>query len=166
MYSYVVEELPELLASAFPWFDAARLSVTGHSMGGHGALTIGLKNPAKFRSVSAFAPICNPSEVPWGKKAFEGYLADPAAEAAQYDAVRLIASGGAKHPNPLLVDQGTRDNFFCGDVNQLQPKALEEACARAGQPLQLNYREDFDHSYWFMSTFFDDHVRFHGKYLQ
>lgn len=167
MYSYVVQELPQVLTSAFggDWgFSASKMSITGHSMGGHGAMTIALKNPSLYRSVSAFAPICNPSQVPWGKKAFGGYLEDPATEAKSYDTVELLAQGKT-HPAPLLVDQGTADGFYSGEVNQLQPAALEKACAEAGQALQLQLREGYDHSYWFISTFIEDHVRFHAKYL-
>merc|ERR1712196_248717 len=104
----------------------------GHSMGGHGAITIGLKNPDKFKSVSAFAPICNPTAVPWGEKAFTGYLVDGIEGGKKdYDACELLKAG-RKHPKPILVDQGTKDNFLCGDVNQLKPTALEEACKVVG----------------------------------
>lgn len=165
MYDYVVKELPEVMAQSFPeWYKADAISITGHSMGGHGAITIGLKNPGQYKSISAFAPICNPTEVPWGKKAFQGYLANPDAEAKEYDATELIKAG-KRHPNPIMFDQGTKDNFFTGDVNQLTPKVFEEACASGGQAVQARYCEGYDHSYWFISSFFEDHVRFHGKYL-
>lgn len=165
MYDYVVKELPELLAKEFSWYDPARVSITGHSMGGHGALTIGLKNPAAYKSVSAFAPIVNPMTCPWGTKAFNGYLEDVAKEAPEYDACELLRAG-KKHANPLKVDQGTKDNFYCGDVNQLQTEKLVEACKAAGQPLECNMREGHDHSYYFITSFIEDHVEFHAKYLK
>lgn len=165
MYDYVVKELPSVMASEFKdWYVPEKVSITGHSMGGHGALTIGLKNPDAYRSVSAFAPIVNPMSVPWGQKAFDGYLKDPASEAKDYDTCELLKAG-RKHPNPLLVDQGTGDNFFSGEVKQLQPEALELACKEHGQALQLSLEEGYDHSYFFISSFFERHMRFHAKYL-
>lgn len=165
MYDYVVKELPDLMASEFKWYDNSRKSIFGHSMGGHGALTIGLKNADAYKSVSAFSPIVNPTTCPWGKKAFEGYLADAATEAAAYDTCELIRAG-KRHPAPLKVDQGTKDNFFSGDVNQLQTKNLEEVCATFGQPLECHYREGYDHSYYFISSFMEDHIKFHAQHLR
>jgi len=161
MYDYVVKELPELLASQFP-MSTDKISIMGHSMGGHGALTIALKNPGAYKSASAFAPICNPTQVPWGEKAFSGYLGDDREAWKEYDACELIKkySGPNLH---LYVDQGTADNFFSGDVNQLQPDALKEACEKAGIPLTLHLREGYDHSYFFMATFIDDHIAHHVK---
>jgi len=166
MYDYVVKELPALLASEFgaDWYTGDKISIAGHSMGGHGALTIGLKNADVYKSVSAFAPIVNPMSVPWGKKAFEGYLNDPAAEAREYDACELLKAG-KKHPAPLLVDQGTADNFYCGDVKQLEPEVLQQVCQESGQALDLSMQEGYDHSYWFISSFFEKHLNFHAKYL-
>lgn len=164
MYDYVVSELPSVMKEAFDWYDESKISIMGHSMGGHGAITIALKNSTQYKSVSAFSPICNPINVPWGQKAFNGYLADPASEQLEYDSVELLKAG-KKPPSPIYVDVGAADNFLVGDVNQLQPKALEETCKAQGVDLTLNYREGFDHSYYFCSSFFEDHVRFHGKYL-
>ena len=173
MYDYITKELPELFqaeSTAFPWYDNSKISITGHSMGGHGALTIGLKNPEKYQSISAFAPIVNPNDesCPWGVKAFNGYLAGGhgSDEAKSYDACELI-KGGAKPQGdrPILVDQGTKDNFYCGDVNQLKTEHLVKVCQGAGVELQANMREGYDHSYYFISSFIDDHVKFHSKYL-
>lgn len=159
MRSYVEAELPALAAAHFP-VDLGRQAIMGHSMGGHGALTVALRNPGRFRSVSAFAPICNPSGVPWGRKALGGYLgADPGAW-AEYDAVRLI-EGGARLP-ALKVDQGAADGFLEG---QLRPEALRAACAAAGQPLELGLHEGYDHSYYFISSFMHAHLDWHAGYL-
>eukprot|EP00392_Amoebophrya_sp_AT5.2_P009336 g9364.t1 len=163
MYDYVVKELPKALGAAFLWYDPARISITGHSMGGHGALTIGLKNPDTYQSVSAFCPIVNPLETAWGKKAFSGYLRDPVAEGAEYDACALLKAG-KKHPKPLLVDQGTADGFY-SESRQLQPEKLEAVCKEKGQPIEMHMREGYDHSYWFVSSFLENHMRFHAKYL-
>jgi len=160
MYSYVAEELPALIASAFP-VDPSRTGIFGHSMGGHGALTIALKNAALFRSASAFAPICSPMRCPWGEKALAGYLGDDRAAWAQYDATALIESRGWKGP-PLLVDQGTGDTFL---ASQLKPELLEAACLQAGVPLNLRRQEGYDHSYYFMASFMEDHLRFHAANL-
>ena len=159
MYSYVTEELPALVAARFPARADAQ-SILGHSMGGHGALVAALRNPGRYRSVSALAPIGAPSRVPWGKKAFTGYLgADPAAWAA-YDASALVAT--AKGGPPLLIDQGTADKFLDA---QLRPDLLREACAAAGHPITLRYREGYDHSYYFVSSFIEEHLRFHAAAL-
>jgi len=164
MYDYVVKELPELLASQFAdKLDLSRCSISGHSMGGHGALTIALKNPHSFRSVSAFAPICNPSsaECPWGVKAFTGYLGEDRESWKEYDACELLAA--YKGPQlPILVDQGGADTFL---TSQLRPAALQAAATAANYPLTLRTQEDYDHSYFFISTFIDEHLAFHAKHL-
>lgn len=160
MYSYVNEELPALVASGFP-VDASRSAIFGHSMGGHGALTIALRNPGLFRSVSAFAPICSPTRCPWGEKALSRYLGSDKAGWAQYDASALIAKLGWKGA-PILVDQGTADSFL---AEQLKPDLLEQACRSAGVALNLRRQEGYDHSYYFMSTFMEDHLRFHAANL-
>ena len=159
MRSYIEQELPEVIAAEFP-VDLERQSITGHSMGGHGALTLALRNPRRFRSVSAFAPIVAPSSCPWGQKALGGYLGkDPAAWAA-YDAVRLI-EGGARVP-ALKVDQGAADGFLDG---QLMPERLLAACEAAGQPLDYGLHEGYDHSYYFISSFLSDHLDWHARHL-
>lgn len=151
MHDYVMHELPALLAEHFPV--DARASITGHSMGGHGALVLALRNPGRFRSVSAFAPIVAPSAVPWGHKAFGAYLgADPAAWAA-WDATALVASAAEKLP--VLIDQGGADGFL---DSQLQPHRFVAACEAAGHPVELRLQPGYDHSYFFISTFAGDHV--------
>ena len=159
MRSYIEEELPALIAEQFP-VDMKRQGICGHSMGGHGALTIALRTPDRFKSVSAFAPIAAPSQSPWGKKALGRYLGEGKAAWRDYDVCALIADG-ARLPE-LLVDQGTADNFL---EEQLKPQLLVEACEQAKIPLQLNLREGFDHSYFFISTFMDDHLRWHSERL-
>lgn len=159
MYSYVVRELPELIDGHFA-ADMRRQSITGHSMGGHGALMVALKNPARFRSVSAFAPIVAPSECPWGQKAFNGYLGPDRNTWAEYDSCELIRRG---HRMPeILVDQGDADQFLS---TQLKPHLLQAACAEAGIPLQLRMQPGYDHSYYFIATFIEDHLRWHGAAL-
>jgi S-formylglutathione hydrolase len=160
MYSYVCEELPQLVAAHLP-VDASRAGIFGHSMGGHGALVIALRNPGKYRSVSAFAPICSPSRCPWGEKAFSGYLGSDRSRWRHYDATALIEERGWKGP-PILVDQGTADTFL---ETQLRPELLREACERAGVPLELRMREGYDHSYFFIATFVEEHLRFHASHL-
>ena len=160
MWSYVTEELPDLVASEFP-VDMSRQGITGHSMGGHGALTVALGNPGRFRRVSAFAPIVAPSQVPWGQKALGGYLGDDHAAWRRHDAVALIEDGA--RIDGLLVDVGTSDNFL---EKELKPELLEKACADAGIPLQLNLRDGYDHSYYFISTFMADHLRWHAEQLR
>ena len=160
MWSYVTEELPALVASEFP-VDMSRQGITGHSMGGHGALTVALGNPGRFRSVSAFAPIVAPSQVPWGQKALGGYLGDDHAAWRRHDAVALIEDGA--RIDGLLVDVGTSDNFL---DKELKPELLEKACADAGIPLQLNLRDGYDHSYYFISSFMADHLRWHAERLR
>jgi S-formylglutathione hydrolase len=159
MWSYVTEELPALIAAEFP-VDMGRQGITGHSMGGHGALTIGLTYPDRYAAVSAFAPIVAPAQVPWGKKALGGYLGDDRATWARHDAVALIA-GGARVPS-LLVDQGEADNFL---ADQLKPELLREACAAAGIDLTLRMQPGYDHSYYFISSFMADHLRWHAARL-
>jgi S-formylglutathione hydrolase len=156
MYDYIVDELPALVAENFP-IDTQRMGIFGHSMGGHGALTIGLKNPEKFKTISAFAPIVNPSNCPWGVKAFEGYLGSDKADWQHYDATCLIEQG-AKSPNKILIDQGSADNFL---EEQLKPEVFQVACQKAGQELQLRMQSGFDHSYYFIGSFIGEHIRFH-----
>jgi S-formylglutathione hydrolase len=159
MYSYVTGELPELVGANFP-ADMERQGITGHSMGGHGALTIALRNPDRFRSVSAFAPIVAPSQVPWGEKALSRYLGPVRAAWRRHDAVALIEDGARLAD--LLVDQGEADNFL---KEQLRPELLEAACASAGIPLTLRMQPGYDHSYYFISTFMEDHLRWHAQKL-
>jgi len=159
MWSYVTEELPAIIGDCFP-ADMTRQSIMGHSMGGHGALTIGLTLPERFKAVSAFAPIVAPSQVPWGQKALGGYLGDDRAAWRAHDAVALIEDG-ARVPE-LLVDQGEADNFL---AEQLKPQLLAEACAKAGIDLTLRMQPGYDHSYYFISTFMEDHLRWHAARL-
>ncbi len=160
MRSYIEQELPALIEAEFP-ADMERQGITGHSMGGHGALTIALRNPARFRSVSAFSPIVAPSQVPWGEKALAGYLGADRAAWRQYDAVALIEDG-ARVPE-LLVDTGTADQFL--EV-QLKPELLEAACRTAGIALTQRLQPGYDHSYYFVSTFLGDHVAWHAERLK
>jgi S-formylglutathione hydrolase len=159
MWSYVAEELPKLIAGEFP-VDRERQGITGHSMGGHGALTVALRNPGRFRSVSAFSPIVAPSQVPWGQKALGGYLGCDENAWLQHDAVALIEDG-ARLPE-LLVDVGTDDPFL---RVQLRPELLERACSEAEIPLTLRLQPGYDHSYYFVSTFMADHLRWHKERL-
>jgi len=159
MYSYITEELPALIAKEFP-ADMTRQAIFGHSMGGHGALTIALKNPEHFRSCSAFAPITRPMVAGWSKPAFEKYLGSDEATWRAYDAVALIEDG--RRFSEFLVDQGSADGFL---EDGLRPWLLEEVCRSADIPLELNMREGYDHSYFFISTFMDDHLRWHAERL-
>lgn len=159
MRSYVEQELPQLIAEQFP-VDMARQGIFGHSMGGHGALTIALRNSDRFKSLSAFAPIVSPSTVPWGQKALDQYLGNNRENWRKYDACALIADG-ARVPD-MLVDQGQADNFL---EEQLQPELLSDACEAAGIALNLNMRAEHDHSYYFISSFMDDHLRWHADRL-
>jgi S-formylglutathione hydrolase len=156
MYSYVLE-LVALLQEALP-VDPARLGIFGHSMGGHGALMLALRNPGMFSSVSAFAPICAPSRCPWGQKAFNGYLGSVEA-GSQYDATLLMAGLRTPFPGGILIDQGLADKFL---AEQLYPDAFEAACATASQPVTLRRQPGYDHGYYFISTFIEDHLRFHA----
>jgi S-formylglutathione hydrolase len=160
MYSYVTRELPKVVAANFP-IDPSRAAIFGHSMGGHGALTIALKNPDAYRSVSAFAPICSPMRCPWGEKALAGYLGAHREQWRDYDATALIEERGWGGP-PLLVDQGTQDPFL---NDQLKPDLLRAACAQRGVALELRMQDGYDHSYFFIATFIEDHLRFHARLL-
>lgn len=163
MYSYVTEELPALIAANFP-ADMKRQGIFGHSMGGHGALTIGLKNRDRYRSISAFAPIAAPSECPWGQKAFTGYLGTDRLRWREYDAAQLMLEvKNAKRGPRILIDQGLSDQFL---ERELNPGRFEEACARVGYPLTLRRHAGYDHGYYFVSTFIDDHLRHHAEQLR
>lgn len=159
MWSYVTEELPALISENFP-ADMKRQSIMGHSMGGHGALTIALRYPGKYASISAFSPIVAPSLVPWGEKALAGYLGEDRVTWRRHDAVALIEDG-ARIPS-LLVDQGSADPFL---TQELRPELLQSACEAAGIDLTLNLREGYDHSYYFISTFMADHLKWHAARL-
>jgi S-formylglutathione hydrolase len=160
MYSYLLE-LRELVVNEFP-VDPARTGIFGHSMGGHGALVLALRNPTLFRSVSAFAPIAAPSICPWGEKAFPGYLGADQAAWKRYDASELMRTMHAPFPNGILIDQGLADKFL---ATQLRPEVFESACAHAGQRLELRRHAGYDHGYYFISTFIEDHLRFHRENL-
>jgi S-formylglutathione hydrolase len=159
MWSYVTEELPELVAAEFP-ADLKRQSILGHSMGGHGALTVALRYPERYRAASAFSPIVAPSQVPWGIKALTGYLGEERAAWRKHDAVALIEDGARF--SDLLVDYGDADQFL---TEQLRPELLQQACSQAGIPLLLRRQAGYDHSYYFVSTFMDDHIRWHAARL-
>jgi len=159
MWTYVTDELPALLASEFP-VDMDRQGIMGHSMGGHGALTVALSFPDRFRSISAFAPIVAASQVPWGQKALGGYLGEDRAAWRRHDAVALIEDGASV--DEILVDVGTADPFI---EKELRPELLEEACAEAGIALTLRIQPGYDHSYYFISTFMTEHLRWHSERL-
>ena len=158
MYDYVVTELPALIESFFPVTSVK--SISGHSMGGHGALTIGIKNEDSYRSISAFSPISNPMQCPWGQKAFNQYLGLDIEEWKQYDASELLKTKGTKLP--MLVDQGEADNFL---IEQLKPEQLVEAAKVNNADLELRMQPGYDHSYYFISSFIDEHIEFHAAYL-
>jgi len=160
MYSYVTRELPALVGAHLP-ADLERQGVTGHSMGGHGALVMALRNPDQYRSVSAFAPICAPTQCAWGEKAFSGYLGADRAAWRAYDATALIKT--TAWDRPILVDQGSEDGFL---AEQLHPHLLRQACEAKGIPLQLRLQEGYDHSYFFVSTFLGDHIAHHARALR
>jgi S-formylglutathione hydrolase len=160
MYSYVTRELPELIAAKFP-ADYSRQGIFGHSMGGHGALVCALKNPGQYRSLSTFAPIAAPMRCPWGKKAFKGYLGEDQAQWREYDASELVKR--APFPGAILVDQGLADKFL---ADQLLPEVFEAACRDSGQRLTLRRQEGYDHGYFFISTFMEDHLRHHAGQLR
>ena len=163
MESYLLHELLPLIGAHLP-VDLNRLGIFGHSMGGHGALTLALRHPGKFRSVSAFAPIANPLNCPWGHKAFGGYLGADRARWAEHDASELMrAQGQAPYPSGILIDQGLADQFLI--EKQLLPEAFEAACQDAGQPLTLRRHAGYDHGYYFIQTFVEDHLRFHAPQL-
>lgn len=159
MYDYIVDELPACVEANLPASDVRAIS--GHSMGGHGALTIALKNPGRYRSVSAFSPIVAPSQVPWGEKAFGAYLGDDREAWKQHDTVELVRS--AQEKLPLLIDQGDADEFLDG---QLKPQLLQAACEAAGHPLELRMQPGYDHSYYFIASFIGDHVAHHAAALK
>jgi len=159
MYSYITRELPELIERTFPV--TTKKSIMGHSMGGHGALTIALKNPGTYASVSAFSPICAPAQSPWGKKAFSRFLGDDLSSWRQYDTCALIADGAEKIP--LLVEQGNADNFL---TEQLQPEKLQRTCEQYHHPLNLHMHDGYDHSYFFIASFIGEHVAYHRGCLR
>ena len=159
MYDYVASELPALIEADFPV--TTERAISGHSMGGHGALVIALKNPGRYRSVSAFSPIVAPSQAPWGEKAFTAYLGEDRAAWKSYDATALIAE--ASERLPLLVNQGDADEFL---ANQLRPELLQAACAEAGHPLQLRLQPGYDHSYYFIASFIGEHIAHHAAALK
>lgn len=159
MYDYIVEELPALVLANFP-VDAQRSAISGHSMGGHGALTIALKNPGRYRSASAFSPICAPMQCPWGQKALGHYLGDKQGDWQQYDTTVLLRQ--AQEHLPILVDQGDADNFL---EQQLKTPLLQQACEEAGYPVTIQMQKGYDHSYFFIASFIGDHLRFHARYL-
>lgn len=161
MYDYIVDELPDLLYKYFP-VDDARYGIFGHSMGGHGALTIGLRNPDLFQSISAFAPIVAPMQVPWGKKAFTHYLGDDQQLWKIYDASELIKSGYCSQ-NKILIDQGTADEFL---AEQLKPEIFQQVCQQNDQPLELRMQQGYDHSYYFIASFMQQHLEFHYRNFQ
>ena len=160
MESYVVEELYDLVIQQFA-VQAERIGIFGHSMGGHGALTLALKYPEKFKSVSAFAPICAPSQCPWGEKAFSNYLGSDQAEWLKHDATALVQTKTA-HFADILIDQGLSDQFY----SQLNPALFQQACQAAGQPLMLREHAGYDHGYYFIQSFIDDHLQFHAVQLE
>jgi S-formylglutathione hydrolase len=163
MYDYITKELPAVIFDNFPG-DPERHGLTGHSMGGHGALTIGLRNPDMFRSLSAFAPICTTLHSPWGHKALDYYLGDDKTTWQDYDACEVARrSGGIKKFDRILVDQGADDPFL---AEQLKPELLEAACKESGLPLELHIHQGYDHGYYFISTFIEEHLRFHAERLR
>lgn len=159
MYDYIVKELPDLIEENFPV--SHKRSIAGHSMGGHGALTIAMRNPERYLSMSAFSPITNPINCPWGHKAFAAYLGGDTSKWLQYDAVELMKQ--AQQFVPAKVDQGLDDDFL---VEQLKPETLVEAAKSNGYPLELNLHEGYDHSYYFIASFIEEHLRFHLRYLK
>ena len=162
METYVSSELPELIGEHFPLADLSRESICGHSMGGHGALTLALNNPDRYRSVSAFAPIVAPVQVPWGKKAFPLFLGDERSRWERYDSVSLLLAG-QRFPGTILIDQGLDDQFLS---TQLKPELFESAAIEAGQPYELRRHAGYDHSYWFIQSFIEDHLRHHAAALK
>ncbi|WP_133408710.1 S-formylglutathione hydrolase [Parashewanella tropica] len=158
MYDYITDELPKLIEANFPV--SKQKSISGHSMGGHGALTIGLKNPERYRSISAFSPICNPVQCPWGHKAFTAYLGRDVETWKAFDACELLTQ--VQSPLPILVDQGDADNFL---AEQLKPENLVAAAKAHHSALELRMQTGYDHSYYFISSFIEEHLNFHAKYL-
>lgn len=163
MYDYIVEELPKLIEAEFP-VDSLRKSIFGHSMGGHGALTIAFKNQDKYKSVSAFAPIVAPTQCPWGEKAFSNYLGDDKDSWKAYDTCELVKSlANSSTKLPLFIDQGAADNFL---KDQLKPDLLKKTCKENKHPLNLRLQEGYDHSYYFISSFIKEHIAYHAKFLK
>ncbi|MFL4212118.1 S-formylglutathione hydrolase [Enterobacter mori] len=160
MYDYIRDELPALIQAEFAVND--RCAISGHSMGGHGALIMALKNPGKYTSVSAFAPIVNPTQVPWGQKAFTHYLGDNAETWQEWDSCALMLASQTEDATPTLIDQGDADQFLAG---QLQPAVLAEAARQKDWPLTLRIQLGYDHSYYFIGSFIEDHLRFHAEHL-
>ncbi|SFI53523.1 S-formylglutathione hydrolase [Enterobacter sp. NFIX59] len=160
MYDYLRDELPALIQSGFAVSD--RCAISGHSMGGHGALIMALKNPGKYVSVSAFAPIVNPTQVPWGQKAFANYLGEDEANWQEWDSCALMLASKAEAAIPTLIDQGDADQFLAG---QLQPAVFAEAARQKDWPLTLRIQPGYDHSYYFIASFIEDHLRFHAEHL-
>jgi S-formylglutathione hydrolase len=161
MYDYVTRELQDAVFESFPG-DRSRQSITGHSMGGHGALTVGLKNPGIFQSISAFAPICSPMNCPWGQKAFSNYLGDDRSTWRAYDATEVVRNLDYVPENKILIDQGLADQFL---EQELHPHLFEAACQERGVTLELRRHEGYDHGYYFISSYMDDHLRFHADIL-
>ncbi len=160
MYDYIRDELPALIQSGFAVSD--RCAISGHSMGGHGALIMALKNPGKYVSVSAFSPIVNPTQVPWGQKAFTNYLGEDEAKWQEWDSCALMLASSSANAIPMLIDQGDADQFLAG---QLQPAVLAEAARQKDWPLTLRIQPGYDHSYYFIASFIEDHLRFHAEHL-
>jgi S-formylglutathione hydrolase len=160
MYDYVTKELPDVLAGSDLPLDTNNCSIMGHSMGGHGALTIALKNPGTYKAVSAFAPICSPINCPWGEKALGNYIGDDKSAWEEYDTCALIAK--AQEKLHILVDQGQDDDFLRG---QLKPVMLQQACHEAEHPLTLRFHAGYDHSYFFMASYIEDHINHHAAAL-
>jgi S-formylglutathione hydrolase len=158
MYDYIVKELPELIEATFPVSN--KRSIAGHSMGGHGALTIAMLNPERYSAMSAFSPISNPMNCPWGQKAFTSYFGKDKENWRKHDASELMRQ--AEHFVPAKVDQGTADNFLS---EQLKPEMLEAAAKKSNYPLELRFHEGYDHSYYFIASFIEEHLRFHAKHL-
>jgi S-formylglutathione hydrolase len=161
MYDYVVNELPTLMNQTFP-IDSSRVSISGHSMGGHGALTVALKHPDQYQSVSAFSPICSPINCPWGQKALSLYLGDDREAWKQYDTVELIKKSSTAQRLPVLIDQGEQDDFL---KEQLKTELLEAACQQANYPMTIRRQPGYDHSYYFIASFIGKHIQFHAQYL-
>tara|TARA_R110002111_G_scaffold101220_4_gene156879 strand:+ start:582 stop:1415 length:834 start_codon:yes stop_codon:yes gene_type:complete len=159
MYDYITQELPDLVQGNCP-IDSTRVGISGHSMGGHGALTIALKNPGRFKSVSAFSPICSPVNCPWGEKALGHYLGEDREAWLEYDSCNLVAKASEKLP--ILVDQGGADDFL---KDQLQTHMLQEAADKANYPMTIRMQEGYDHSYFFIASFIGEHIAFHARYL-
>jgi len=161
MFTYITEELPQLLNQIFP-LDEQRTGIFGHSMGGHGALTLALKRPEQYRSLSAFAPICAPAQCPWGQKAFKGYLGEEKETWKNHDACELVLKNRWPHGS-ILIDQGTQDPFLDTELN---PELFQAACLKANVDLNLRWQKGYDHNYYFIASFIDDHLRFHAAKLK